>query len=462
MATGQTADTAISVTTFTLHTTIVKTERVTAYASTGTTEVAASLKTSTLRTAPDTSSSIFPSPTLSQISDGRQPVSTSISIASTVSAPWTSTLASPPTVFGSSAGSASSSWTLFSLQSNAPLSTPSATSGNALSSARSTLSGQKHAIVGGLSGAIAGLVLIGVIVAFCLRRNIRKRPEYEDHESSTEKGFRPVLSRKWTELTGKGTPRELWQPAQAETPVTVDEDHHLIRMNTRHWPRPYAQGQGEGWRESQAPGTLRVVNPDESRPATPARMPSDTAESFLKKQRSAIVAVIASAGRSRANSQPTQQFASPKPVPSITVDPAPSRECVLSTDRAPSCKSYPSVRSSLVIMQQPPEDPFLTPPEATADPTVQQRPRRPDLAPVQHATSAATRTLSSFGGVLNAFRTRSNVTVRTSSTWSSRLSKRCTGQYSNPFDLWVHKPVPAPAHGRERDSGGRWTLYEGT
>ncbi|KAI7189400.1 hypothetical protein KC363_g4954 [Hortaea werneckii] len=311
---------------------------------------------------------------------------------------------------------------------------------------------REHAIIGGVSGALAGLLLMGVLIAFCLRR---RRPHNEDSDSVSEKGnFRPALKRKWTELTGKGTPKPTPQMPQ-ETPVTVDEDHHIIRMNTTHWARPFAQGQGEGFRESVGPAQLRVVNPDPSRPSTP-RISSETAGSFLKKQRTALAAVLANAGRSRSNSRLSGQ--PPPNVPEIVVDPALSSECIFHSPHNPASRSNPSPTPSPEDRRLSQESSTILPPEtAHTSPSYQQQPQRPGLSPLQSAGSAAKRTLSHIGSILNPFPTPSGAGIETlrsafdgpryhstistqssATVSSSRLSSRNTTTrttYSDPFDL---------------------------
>ncbi|GAB1740262.1 hypothetical protein NU219Hw_g5379t1 [Hortaea werneckii] len=354
------------------------------------------------------------------------------------------------------------SGTGFDSASSVKTSTTSATSAVATNqspsdSPEANESPQKNVLIGGLSGAFAGLLLVGVLVAFCLRR---RRTLNEDSDSVSEKGnFRPALKRKWTELTGKGTPKPTPQMSH-DTPVTVDEDHHIIRMNTTHWARPFAQGQGEGFRESVGPAQLRVVNPDPSRPSTP-RISSETAGSFLKKQRTALAAVLANAGRSRSNSRLSGQ--PPPNVPEIIVDPALSSECIAHAPYNPPTRSTPSPTaspgngrlsqgsSSMVL----PSEPAPNSPSQHQ----QQTPKRPGLSPLQSAGSVAKRTLSHIGSILNPFRTPSNAEIEpagpmvagrgehsistqsssSSATWtSSRLSSRETiagTTYSDPFDL---------------------------
>ncbi|TKA30333.1 hypothetical protein B0A50_02560 [Salinomyces thailandicus] len=335
-------------------------------------------------------------------------------------------------------GSESRPWSTATTSSTRSTSETSSASSNVAAPSSGSL--QKHAIIGGLSGAIAGLVLIGVIICFCLRR---RRKATETPDPTHEKGMiRPAIKRKWTELTGRGTPNHTPQITQS-TPVIVDEDHHIIRMSTQHWARPYAEGQGEGYREFAGPAPLRVVNPDLSRPNTPSAS-SLTAGSFLKRQRSALAVVLLSAGRSRSGSKASAYQT--KDVPDITIDPILSQECVANIAETPSFRSYPSLATLPEITQHPPEDPFITPPLETG-------PRqRPGLTPLQTASTAAKRTLSHLSSFLNPFShapphsslspsssaadnpaTRNSATTL-SSAFSSRLSHRNTA-YSDPFDL---------------------------
>ena len=319
-----------------------------------------------------------------------------------------------------------------------PSITPSTTA-NATTTASHTT--QKHAIIGGLSGSIAGLVLIGVLICLCLRR---RRKDHEDSNSSyqepsfNEKGLRPVLARKWSEITNhKTSPRP--PPPVSRGSTTPDLDGHVIRMSLEHWPRPFLHG--EGFRESVGPGQLRVMNPDLSRPTTPAP-PRGSAESpagFLKRQRSALAAVLLGAGgggRSRASSRAdSSQYSAP--VPSIEIDRAasPERERAASSHAASSFRSYSSATLP-VVNQHPLEDPFLTPPEESPpmpEPLPQARTRRPSLAPLQSVAGAASRTLSHLSNTLNPFRSRSDLAESMAS--ASRHSISTFSSAGDPFKL---------------------------
>lgn len=357
----------------------------------------------------------------------------------------------PPVITGASS-TTSPSMTL-SMYSHQPESTPSATALPQETSSR--LSAHKQAVVGGLSGAVAGLVLIGVILCFCLRRRRKRREDEEDgvdDSSTNEKGLRPILARKWSEWTvGRGTPKPTPIIAQEKSPVI---DDHIIRISLDHWSRPFAHE--DGYRESMPPGALRVMNPDPSRPQTPRpKLSTDTAGSFLRKQRSALTHVLLVANRSRASSQASARPV--VPLPTIHIDPALSRECVAPTAATPSFRSYPSMSSLPMVSQQPPEDPFLTPPQEESPP-LETSPKRPNLAPLQSAAGAAGRSLSYLSSRLNPFRTKSSQAVdngRTAShhsvsTLSSFWSRRDTAR-SDPFDL--DRPSPRSSAGPSARTG---------
>lgn len=454
-----TAQVTVPVSTVTVESTVLRTSYLTLQLTTGLVETAQTFVTSISTSTSSSSILALEAPSSSiEVSD---PVSTGLPVASSTSRKTTL----PAVVTkGSETQSASSVFVPFS-----SAAVPTVTSGPAPQPSNSP---PTHAVAGGLSGAIAGLVLIGVLLCFYVRRRKGRREEEEDGDSFNEKGLRPAIARKWTQLTSKGTPKPTPLIPQGTSPVTVDEEHHIIRMSTTHWARPFAQGRGEGYRESIGTSQLRVMNPDPARPTTP-RLSSDTgaASSFLQRQRSALAAVLLSANRSRTSSRSNIHQATNVPVPEITIDPILSREWLAPLNPDPSFKSYPSVTTLPVVQQQPPEDPFVTPPLEAADPRAQQRPKRPTLAPLQSAAGAASRTLSHIGSFLNPFRTQSGAaeSVKTFSrhsvsTLSSRLSRRYTA-FSDPFDL--DKPsergsaVPGyTASDMERGQSLRPTIYE--
>ena len=323
---------------------------------------------------------------------------------------------------------------------------------------------QKHAIIGGLSGAIAGLVLIGVLIIFFLRKRRRRDEESESRDSMSEKGLRPILARKWSALTMR---KSVAEPPVVSRATTPDLDGGLIRVSMENWPRPFAHG--ESFRESMGPRRLQVTNPDPSRPETPLRRSSDSNITgfFLKQPRSALAAFL-SANRSRGNSASGTQSRDGN-IPTIAIDAASSSD-PLAPPKAPtpSLRSYPSVTSMPVVEKQPPENPFLTHPDEQDELSSPSTPRRPGITPLQSAAGAASRTLSHLGSALNPFRSKSNL----SASYRSQQSRQSVSTFfssssaGDPFKLdrpsLYERSLNRAGSDAERPEVPRVNLYEGT
>ena len=343
---------------------------------------------------------------------------------------------------------------------------PSSTSSPAVSSNNSD---RKHAIIGGLSGAIAGLVLIGALIIFCLRKRRRRDDDGESRESMSEKGFRPILARKWSEFTTRKSVPEA-QPAVSRG-STPDFDGGLLRVSMDNWARPYANGQS--FRESMGPRRLQVMNPDLSRPETPLRRSSDSniaAGGFLRQPRTAFAAFLGN--RSRGNSA-TRTPSRDANIPTIAIQPVGSSGHGTPQGATPSFHSYSSVTSLPVVEQRPPEDPFLTPPDERDELSTPSTPRRPGVTPLQ----SASKTLSHLGSALNPFRSKSNMTMKSQASRRSVSTFFSSSSEGDPFAL--DRPSVYERSLRrqgsennrslrraESDAGQpevpRWTMYEGT
>ncbi|KAF2206307.1 hypothetical protein CERZMDRAFT_119330 [Cercospora zeae-maydis SCOH1-5] len=350
---------------------------------------------------------------------------------------------------------------------------------------------QKRAVVGGLSGTIAGLVIAGLLLFLVLRKRRKKREAHDtDVQSVSEKGESPDwMLPKFSGLVsivpvGGGGKRDSRTShvsharPPSTTTIAVDEDHRMIRMSTRHWPRPFAGGEGEGYRDSVPAGQLRVVNPDLSRPDTPRRNSTDTAASYFRKQSSAFAGFVFNLPRSARQSRMDETPCS-RDAPTIKlVDPTLSRQSVV----APSSRSYPSMVSLPMIRQQPPDDPFVARTwqpegqqhaEASTLPTTTGNARQPVLRPLQIAAGSATKTFSNLSSnLLQSLRPKTSDTSHptqkaghiSTSTWSSHMSR--TSRRSDPFDL--DRPSLRGSHmsTNEQDPvtkpGSRFSAYEGT
>lgn len=313
----------------------------------------------------------------------------------------------------------------------------------------------KEAIVGGLAGAIAALIVIGILICLCLRR---RRSRDEESGPISEKGLRPVIAQKWSQFTAR---THLTAPPVPSRSSTPDFDGGPIRVSLDHWPRPFAHG--ESLRESMGPGRLRVMNPDQSRPTTPLpRRSSESYGGFLRQQRSALAAALLRPSRSRGNSSAGSVYRVPQ-VPAIPVDPASSTECVARNAPTPSFRSYSSMSTAQVVEQRPPEDPFLTPPSERDEPSPEPRPQRPNIAPLQTAAGAASRTLSHIGRVLDPFRSKTHTAESVIS--HPRHSISTFSSAGDPFKLdrpSIHENSGRTAGENERQPVPQLRLYEGT
>ncbi|KAF2721006.1 hypothetical protein K431DRAFT_285264 [Polychaeton citri CBS 116435] len=340
---------------------------------------------------------------------------------------------------------------------SSPTSSPSATA--AVGAVTDNSQVQKHAVIGGLSGAIAGLALVGLLI-FLLLRKRRRKSGYPTSDDENEKALRPTLAQKWSELSiGVRRPEASLQPSRDRVPTV---DGHLIRVSQNRWPRPFIGS--EGLRESMGPQQLHVTNPDPSRSGTPASLV--TPAPVLPWQRPSLAAALfrpRSGSRTSSRSRISRGF---HELPTITVEPALSRECILS-NRPPSVHSYASCSTSPVVTHQPPEDPFVTPPEEEP-PNLSQY--RPALMPLQSGrpmmTSMGDRLRPSHAKQAQLMPTARIVSSSSASTVSS--SWPSTRTRSDPFDLDERHADRGMAddgcggQSRTRGQTPNWMLYEGT
>lgn len=339
---------------------------------------------------------------------------------------------------------------------------------------------QKRAIIGGLAGSIAGLVFVGLLI--CLTLRVRRKKQDSDLSSLAEKAEpRPPITKKFlglaTALPAAGTRRDLWKNAQLRpvsiSAVSVDEEHRIIRMSTRHWPRPFIPGNGEGYRDSAPYGQLRVVNPDLSRPGTP-RKSSETVGSLLRRQRDALAGFVFTASRPSSVTRSRPHSLGNEVSTIASVDPALARKCAPPYASTPSFRSYPSVTSLPTTYRYPGEDPLVTR-SVERNKQLPRLPHEQQRKPtVQSGAGAASKTWTNLGSFIYTFRPKPDgvgaepaTSVRelshlSTSTNSSRISRR-----SDPFDLdrpSIRGSIPAHA-GHESHQEGHlpgWNLYAGT
>ncbi len=328
-------------------------------------------------------------------------------------------------------------------------------------------SSQKHAIIGGLSGSIGALILIGLVIATCLRRR-QSRQDQSTPNSEKSPSLRQSISRSWSQLTNN-QPVPMPAPPMSRQSSAGDVGS-VIEVSMGGWARPFAHHQS--FRESVGAGRLRVVNPDAASEANiPVHKDSmDSSHTYFKRHRPAAVAAIFGGNRSRASSNAPSQHRGSS-VPAISINPALFSENVLRSAPAPSFRSYASMTSARTVQQRPPDDPFLTPPDEAMeeeDPTTPPaRGQRPGLAVLQNAAGSAGRSLSQFSQRLKSFRAKSN-TVEEPDTFS-RHSTTTFSSNGDPFKL-DRRSVPDSIAFTQSSSPPRaapvhipaWRLYNGT
>nr|POE51140.1 hypothetical protein CFP56_70517 [Quercus suber] len=431
--------------------------------STGQTTLPSTLLTTTTIAALVPSSLVVPS----ILSTVDQVTATSVSGGSLTTSNPTSLdsiiLKAAPTTDTAPSSTPLSSTLTFPLESYKPSTNTSSPTGNHQAAGHAS---HRRGVIIGLSIMIAALLIGGIVFGLCLqrRRKLRERSitpwdEKGFLENSHQPSFTPPL--RWSNGVTRlesGSPAPPPQVHSRNKAASVDEDHHIIRMNTHHWHRPFIQGRGEGIRESNGPGLLRVMNPDLSRPSTP--------DLFGTKKTTPIVTSVflqqqqqqQQPSRSRTpSSLLTYHRQSTTQIPHITLHSALSRKHSTSTT---STNLY--APSLPIVQQHPLEDPFLTPPDDDVP---------SDWPLPAHPIPEPKRTL------LRPFRTsvthrfctaRSSSSARSSTTSSttSRLAPPGS-RYSDPFDLDHRSARSSAVHGDSSTSKaagpeGSCGLYYGT
>lgn len=325
---------------------------------------------------------------------------------------------------------------------------------------------KKLVIIGGLSGAVGGLLLLGLLLFFYLRRRHQRREGMQEDKAPVDEYVaRPSINSSSSRFSNEPTDQTTFiQEHTTYPPATIDGN--LIRMSLDRFERPFVKK--EGWRDSNGPGRLRVVNPDRSCPSTP-ELPSVRApQSHLQLYPPFAPAFLSSIRSKSASYSSTPGVSCLPHVPGNSHAPS---DHSMTTTATPSFRSYPSLVSLRTAVHQIPKDPFVTLPSNNP----QQRANRPSLAPLQSTTS---RTWSSLGRVLLPFKTKSPPMVQ-----SARSSARESLLFYSPTRpshrssvrsdlLTLDRPsfggrsTDASVHVSERDSDKRYTqssmIYDGT
>ena len=301
----------------------------------------------------------------------------------------------------------------------------------------------KAAILGGVLGTLSMLAMLGAI-AFVLWRRSRPR-ELQEFDNNHRTGPFSYLKRHRTDERGgeTGTPR-LPPLAMSHTPIIED---NLIRMSLDHWARPFAHDDPFGDGEKFG---LRITNPDHSLPPTPDERP-DHPGRFLARQRSALAMALASFKRSASHQTLGRRTPTPQPSSPVIGD-------HLSQDlRIPPAVLLPrstnTSRSSLILRQRSPEDPFLHPSSAR---------RRPAIHPIQMIRSR-TPSYSHIGSHMPARQASGNSSESNSSEAISfqHYEHRRNKSRSDPFQIDPRGRTAGPSP-EEDTPNWRVHAYAGT
>lgn len=248
------------------------------------------------------------------------------------------------------------------------------------------------AIAGGMTGSLAGIMLIGLLFLIFFRRRKRRLPYQEKDETATEPRMSSSSQALPSAIAAAGATRYSDRsanlpPQQSRSDRLPVIDHNLIHMNVEHWDRPFAH-EDPHLRDGGSP--LRLMNPDPT-PTPPVMFRSsstsispdtapDNPHRFLQRQRSALTAALLSIKRSFSSQDVVPRHASddthlqPSPLPSAHPSAHPSplhiqdknkltmpSEAILAgiTVSRP-ISSQSAISSNTIIRHQVPDDPFIT------------------------------------------------------------------------------------------------------
>ncbi|KAI4759742.1 hypothetical protein E4T52_08182 [Aureobasidium sp. EXF-3400] len=256
---------------------------------------------------------------------------------------------------------------------------------------------QSAAIAGGMTGSLAGIMLIGLLFVIFFRRRKRPLPYGEKNETAAEPRMSSSSQALPSTVAAAGAMRRSdWSantaPQQSRSDRLPVIDHNLIHMNLEHWDRPFAHDDPHP-RDDGSP--LRLMNPDPT-PTPPVMFRSsstsispdtapDNPHRFLQRQRSALTAALLSIKRSFSSQDVVPRHASdesylqpsayPSAHPSAHPSPLhiqdknkltmPSEAILAGITVSRPISSQSAISSNTIIRHQVPDDPFVTSSSAT-------------------------------------------------------------------------------------------------
>jgi hypothetical protein len=338
---------------------------------------------------------------------------------------------------------------------------------------------QSAAVAGGMTGSLAGIMLIGLLFVILFRRRKRPLPYGEKNETAAEPRMSSSSQALPSTVAAAGAMRRSDRSANTALQQTRSDrlpviDHNLIHMNLEHWDRPFAHDDPHP-RDDGSP--LRLMNPDPT-PTPPvvfrsssASISPDTAPDnphrFLQRQRSALTAALLSIKRSFSSQDVVPRHASdesylqpsayPSAHPSAHPSPLhvqdknknkltmPSEAILAGITVSRPISSQSAISNNTIIRHQVPDDPFVTSTSATPNsllPNCLQVgngiARRDFLAPPPLRTRMpvqSTPTHPQHGTVSPLTRSNSDCSTRFESLSPTRSEDSSVSVRSGPFDL---------------------------
>jgi len=366
---------------------------------------------------------------------------------------------------------------------------------------------QSAAIAGGMTGSLAGIMLIGLLFLLFFRRGRRPLSYREKDGAAAEPRMSSSSQALPSAIAAAGATRHSdrsanlppQQPRSGRLPVI---DHNLIHMNVEHWDRPFAH-EDPHLRDDGSP--LRLMNPDptptppvvfrsSSTSVSPDAAP-DNPHRFLQRQRSALTAALLSIKRSFSSQDVVPRHASddshlqpsalPSAHPSAHPSPLhiqdknkltmPSEAILAGITVSRPISSQSAISTNTIVRHRVPDDPFVTSTSATPNsllPSCLQPgngiARRDFLAPPPLRTrmpEQTTPTHPQHGTVSPLTRSNSDCSTTFESLSPTRSEVSSVSVRSGPFDLATASVVDmetgreTPSYRAQREQTPNWEVH---
>lgn len=365
---------------------------------------------------------------------------------------------------------------------------------------------QSAAIAGGMTGSLAGIMLVGLLFLLYFRKGKRPLPYQEKNGIAAEPRMSSSSQALPSTVAVAGATRHSERSANVPPQQSISDrlpviDHNLIHMNVEHWDRPFAH-EDPHLRIDGSP--LRLMNPDPT-PTPPVVLRSsstsispdtapDNPHRFLQRQRSALTAALLSIKRSFSSQDVVPRQASddshihpsalPSAHPSAHPSPLhiqdknkltmPSEAILAGITVSRPISSQSAMSANTIIRHQVPDDPFITSSSATRTsllPSCQVGngiARRDFLAPPPLRTRMpvqSTPTHPQHGTVSPLTRSNSDCSTTFESLSPTRSEISSVSVRSGPFDLATASVVDmesgreTPSYRGQREQTPNWEVH---